>query len=332
MVPHRVREWRRRFGGSHRLCNTYGPTEAGVVATVHDVGPHDGAAKMIPIGRPLPGVEAYVLDEGLRPVPVGAPGELHLGGQQLARGYRFDPTTTATRFVPHPYGAPGARLLRTGDRCAWRPDGALEFLGRIDDQVKVRGHRVEPTEVEAALATYPGVWAAAVVAVEASDDSVRLVAHVAADPRPSADDLRRHLAARLPDALVPSTFVVRDELPMTTSGKIDRVALRALPAAVTEPRAYIAATTPEEQLVAAIWAEVFELAAVGLDDDFIELGGHSLLATQVVARIEEETGIALPIRAVFDAPTIDELAELLVRTAIESVDPDELARLLDDLE
>ncbi|WFE55764.1 non-ribosomal peptide synthetase/MFS transporter [Micromonospora sp. WMMD712] len=271
--------------GTARVFNHYGPTEATVGVATYEVtadGPADGP---VPTGRPLPHARVHLLDERMRPVPVGVPGELYLGGDRLARGYLHRPGLTAERFVPDPYGPPGARLYRTGDLGRWRADGQLVFLGRRDHQVKIRGYRVELGEVEAALRDCPGVHQAAVLL---RDD--RLVAYL--EPTPDADApeparLRRVLADRLPEHMVPSRWVVLDRLPLQEHGKVDR---RALPAPTDEVPAgeRVPPAGPVETLVAAIWQAVLGVAEVGATDDFFDLGGHSLLATQVVARLRRE--------------------------------------------
>jgi amino acid adenylation domain-containing protein len=300
-------EWRRMAPGV-RWLNAYGPTEATVTATVHE--PCAAPDGEIPIGRPLPNARAYVLDEALLPVPCGGAGELCLGGSGVARGYLGRPGLTAERFVPDPFAEePGARLYRTGDRARLRPDDELEFLGRTDDQVKVAGFRVEPGEVEAVLAAHPAVAQAAVVAREVDGAGTRLVAYAVlrADGEADVAGLRRWLRERLPGWLVPSAVVPIDALPLTAHGKVDR---RALPApAAVDP--LIDADEPAGDAareVARAWREVLGLSRVAADDDFWELGGHSLLAMQVLARIRQRLGVELPVRVLFDAPTVAALA------------------------
>ena len=299
------------------IFNHYGPTEATVGALVHRAG--DGArtrSGTVPLGRPLPGARVHVLDPHLRPVPVGIAGELYLGGAGVARGYLHQPGQTADRFLPDPSGDAGARMYRTGDRARWLPDGTVEFLGRSDDQLKIRGFRVEPGEVEAALRIHPAVREAAVVARDGAGGAGehRLVAYVGADGgAPQAAELRDHLRSRLPDYMVPSAFVVMPALPRLASGKVDRRALPAPEAAQGEPRReYAAPGTAVEQVLAALWEELLGVERVGLDDDFFVLGGHSLLATTLLFRIRETLQVQLPLRRVFDAPTLAELARQVV--------------------
>ncbi|HEX3129772.1 MAG TPA: amino acid adenylation domain-containing protein, partial [Thermoanaerobaculia bacterium] len=247
----------------------------------------------------------YLVDRSFRPVPAGVAGELCLGGAGLARGYLGRPELTAERFVPDPFGEPGSRLYRTGDLARFRTDGEVEYLGRIDHQVKLRGFRIELGEIEAALLACPGVQEAAVLAPGEGADR-RLVAYVA----PAVEeDLRARLASRLPDYMVPSAFVRLDELPHTPNGKIDRKALaRTAPDRVRGEKVYVAPETPTERGLAAIWAELLGVERVGIDDGFFHLGGHSLLATRLVTRVRDVFGVGLPLRAVFESPTVRELA------------------------
>ncbi len=295
---------------SAAVWNLYGPTETTVWSTLHHV---DRAAPSVPIGRPVANTRAYALDAGFQPVPAGVPGELFLGGEGVARGYLGRPGLTADRFLPEPFGGtPGARMYRTGDLARWRPDGVLEYLGRADQQVKVRGFRIEPGEVEAALAAHPGVREAVVAAPEDGTGEARLVAYVVEEDEvpPDTPELRRFLRDRLPDYMIPSLFVGLDALPRTGSGKVDRRALPApeggragVSAELVEPR------TAVEEAVASVWAEVLRLERVGVHDNFFELGGHSILATQVVAAVRDTLQADLTVRALFEHPTVAGLAE-----------------------
>ncbi len=287
--------------------NLFGPTEDTTYSTCSRVEP---GAEQVLIGRALAGSRAYVLDAGLEPAPVGVPGELYLAGEGLARGYASRPELTAERFLPDPFGPAGSRLYRTGDRARWRARGELEYLGRADHQVKVRGFRIEPGEVEAALRAHPAVREAVVVAREDAPGGKRLVAYVVADGAEApAAELRARLRSSLPDYMVPSAFVVLEALPLTPSGKLDR---GALPAPEAEPGdAYVPPRTPTEEALAAVWAEVLGVERVGAADDFFALGGHSLLATRLVARVRDALGTEPAVRAVFEAPTVAELAARL---------------------
>ncbi|WDF35892.1 amino acid adenylation domain-containing protein [Streptomyces sp. T12] len=300
------------------LHNLYGPTEAAVDVTAWPCAEGTrSAAGSVPIGRPVWNTRTLVLDESLRPVPPGITGELYLGGAQLARGYLRRPGLTADRFVADPYGPPGARLYRTGDLVRWSAQGALEFLGRSDDQVKIRGFRVEPGETEAAVAALPGVSQTVVTARQDQQGEPRLVAYAVPHPGTSLEPLqvRQDLKATLPEHLLPAAVVILDELPLTPNGKLDRAALPAPDLSglttATAPR------TEAEATLCALFADLLGLASVGIHDEFFALGGHSVLATRLVARIRAELGAVVPLRSVFDAPTVAALAPLLQAPAAE---------------
>ncbi|HEU0079365.1 MAG TPA: AMP-binding protein, partial [Longimicrobiaceae bacterium] len=305
------------------LYNEYGPTEGTVWCTVHECRPGEVAAR-VPIGRPAPGARVYVLDRDGRPAPAGVPGEVHVGGGGVARGYLARPGLTAAAFVPDPFAAKaGARMYRTGDLARRLADGALEFLGRTDQQVKVRGFRVEPGEVEDALLAHPAVREAAVAA---RDD--RLVAYVVLreGDAAGADALRGWLRERLPEHLVPSAYVALDRVPRTPNGKTDRAAL-PVPDAGDAARAHVEPRTETEEGVAAAWAAVLGVERVGALDDFFELGGHSLLAMQAVSRLRQALEVDLPVHAVFDHPTVERMAAEIDRRRDEA-----LAALLAEIE
>ena len=325
MIPARLAEWRRRTDGRVALINAYGPSEATITATLCKLSPPtirqsrqfrqratfpppavcspaDAAPDTsilsvpglsvplsVPIGRPIANTEVYVLDDRLQPVPIGVPGELYIGGEGLARGYLNQPALTAERFIPHPFRS-GARLYRTGDWVRYLPDANLEFLGRRDQQVKVRGFRVELGEVEAALRGYPDIREAVATVREDTPGDKRLVAYVVTDKPPPVSEWRHFLQARLPDYMVPSTFVALAALPLTANGKVDRSAL-PIPA-ITRETAAVAPHTEDERRLADIFAEVLHLPQVGIHDNFFELGGDSILAIQIVARARAQ-GLAL---------------------------------------
>ena len=285
-----------------RLVNLYGCSE---VAGDSLIQVHAGEDGPVPIGRPIANTRAYILDDRLNPVPPGVRGELYLAGAGLARGYLGRPALSAERFLADPFGEPGSRMYRTGDLARRRPDGSLDFLGRADQQIKIRGFRVEPGEVEAVLLTDPSVARAVVIAREDRPGDVRLVAYV--EPAGDPATLRALLASQLPDHLMPTAIVALPEFPLNANGKLDRRALPA-PEVQTSERS---ARTPVEQALCGLFADVLGVPAVGPDDGFFALGGHSLLATRLVSRIRALLGVEAPIRAVFDAPTPARLAELL---------------------
>ncbi|HTC80900.1 MAG TPA: AMP-binding protein, partial [Acidimicrobiia bacterium] len=296
-----------RWAPGRRMINAYGPTEATVVATWSEPLTPGGAP---PIGRPIPNTRAYVLDAALSPVPIGVPGELYLSGSGLARGYLRRPGLTAERFVANPYGPAGSRMYRTGDVVRWRADGVIDYLGRADDQVKVRGFRIELGEIEAALRRHGGVAEAVVVAREDQPGVKRLVAYfVPADATapPTSGELRSLAAQSLPDYMVPSAFVVLDELPLSPNGKLERRGLPAPDAGAVAAAGYVAARTDAETTLAGIWADVLGLERVGVEDNFFELGGDSILSIQVVSRARA-AGLRITVKDLFVNQTIAALA------------------------
>ncbi|MCI4039667.1 amino acid adenylation domain-containing protein [Streptomyces sp. TRM75563] len=305
-----------------RLINVYGPTETTVWSTLAELGPGDP----VTIGRPLAATRAYVLDAHGRPVPDGVPGELHLGGTGLAHGYRGRPGLTAQRFVPDPWGPPGSRMYRTGDLVRRLPDGRLEFAGRVDTQIKLRGHRIELGEIEARLAEHPAV-SQAVVVLDRADDAEgageagqdRLVAYVvgAGQEAPAADGLRAHLVRTLPAAMVPATWVPLSALPLTPNGKVDRARLPQAPRTRPETAGTVAAEAAgappagAAAVVRDIWQEVLRLDDIGPDEDLFDLGGHSLTITAIAARIRKRLGVEVPLDVFFDTPTLAEVSAVV---------------------
>ncbi|WP_233583204.1 non-ribosomal peptide synthetase [Corallococcus sp. CA053C] len=319
-VP-RVREHLSRMAPDAVLVNGYGPTENTTFSATHTLRAGDTVERTVPIGRPLANSTAWVLDAALQPVPPGVPGELYVGGDGLAWGYLQRPDLTAERFIPHPFATtPGARLYRTGDKTCWREDGTLEFLGRTDFQVKIRGFRIEPGEVEAVLRQAPDVREAVVLAREDVPGEKRLVAYVVLGEA-GTDRVKAYAQQQLPDYLVPSTWVELPTLPLSLNGKVDRKALPVPEAPKPTEATREAPRNVREEQLAAIWAEVLHLDAVGIHDDFFELGGHSLLATQVVSRIRSVFGAELPLGELFNAPSVAALAERLSTFASTSQVP-----------
>ncbi|MEU6432664.1 amino acid adenylation domain-containing protein, partial [Microbispora sp. NPDC046973] len=294
--------------GRH-LINAYGPTETTICATLTTPTTTFDTTTPPPIGAPLPNTHLHLLDPHLNPVPIGIPGELYITGAGLARGYHHRPALTAERFIANPLDPHGGRLYRTGDLARWRPDGQLDFLGRTDHQIKIRGNRIEPAEIEHTLTTHPAITTALV-----TEHEQRLIAYlVPADGEiPPVSELREHLRAALPDYMIPTAFVELTAFPLTPNGKIDRAALPApdgeRPALATE---FVAPTTPTEELLAGIWADLLNLDHVGVTDNFFDLGGHSLLATQAITRIRAAFGTDTGVAALFDHPTVGELAAVI---------------------
>ncbi|QMU70592.1 non-ribosomal peptide synthase/polyketide synthase [Streptacidiphilus sp. P02-A3a] len=286
------------------VVNVYGPTETTTFATAHPVVNSSGA---LPIGRPLDNMRAYVLDARLQPVPTGSTGELYLAGAGLSRGYLNHPALTAERFLADPFSNTGERMYRTGDLAHWNHNGELHYAGRTDQQIKLRGFRIELGEIEAALTTHPTVALATVILREDTPGDKRLTAYTVPNGDLDPTALRTHLATTLPDYMIPTTIVVLDELPLTINGKLDR---NALPTPeITPTTTHRAPRTPHEDILSELFAQVLGLPLVGIDDNFFDLGGHSLLATRLISRIRTTLGTDLPIRALFEAPTVAALAE-----------------------
>jgi amino acid adenylation domain-containing protein len=294
------------------LVNQYGPTEAHVVSQYILGGSPSGWMLLPPIGRPIWNMQLYILDETLHPVPIGVQGELYIGGEGLARGYWHRPELTAEKFVPNPFDSQtGTRLYKTGDWARYRPNGNIEFLGRRDDQIKVRGYRIELGEIEATLEQHESVRQAIVLARETAPGDKQLVAYVIpakAEP-PTSGELQKALAARLPGYMVPSLYVLLDAFPLTPNGKVNR---RGLPAPQQidrgQPRAYESPITPLENLLVELWTDLLKIDEIGIHDNFFALGGHSLLATRVVTRLRTMLDLDLPVRTLFERPTIAEFA------------------------
>ena len=353
-LSQRLENWQ-RYASGLRLLNGYGPTETTVVVTFTEVTERPHSAQEIPIGRPIQNVQLYVLDRQMQLVPTGVPGELYVGGAALSRGYFEQPSLTAQAFIPHPFSKIGSeRLYRTGDVVKYRADGELEYVGRADRQVKIRGFRIELGEIEAALCAQAGVHDAVVAAKERDDDDKQLVAYVVAnanvddDTRTAADatiehdnsyagklvvSLKSALGQMLPAYMVPQAFIVLDELPLTSSGKVD---YRRLPAPgqgrPTLFGEYVAPRSAVEQIMARIWAELLRVERVGVNDNFFDLGGHSLLATRLIARLRSVLSVELPLRAVFETPTLVDLSESVLQQDGQRARIEKTAEVLLDLE
>ncbi|MET0398428.1 MAG: non-ribosomal peptide synthase/polyketide synthase, partial [Longimicrobiaceae bacterium] len=309
-----------------RLVNGYGPTENTTFTCCHHVRPADVERTSIPLGRPIANTRAYVLDARGGPCPVGVAGELYAAGAGVARGYLGRPELTAERFVPDPFGGEGGgRLYRTGDRVRWLATGELEYLGRMDQQLKVRGFRIEPGEIEAALGSHPAVREAVVVLREDVPGVRRLVAYgvVEEGAELSVGELRAHLSARLPEYMIPAAYVVLPALPLSANGKVDRWAL-PVPERVEETE-YLAPRTVVEELLCSIWAELLGVERVGVNDDFFALGGHSLLATRMAFRAMQSFGVEVPLRTLFEMPTVAALAVALEDRMLLGLDDAEVA-------
>lgn len=306
------------------IFNHYGPTEATVGVTTFTVKNESHSwAKTVPLGRPIANTQIYVLNSHLQPVPIGCPGELYIGGASLARGYLNQPELTTERFIPHPFSdEPNAKLYKTGDLVRYLPDGNLEFLGRIDNQVKIRGFRIELGEIEAAIIQHPSVREVVVLAREEEPENKRLVAYIVPaekhGDKTNYNNLRLFLREKLPEYMVPSAFVMLKSLPLTPNGKVDRVALPECDRAQQKLEiTFVAPRTPVEEILAGIWAKILGLEQVSIHDNFFDLGGHSLLATQVISRLRETFKVELPLRCLFESPTVAELAKRIATTQTE---------------
>jgi amino acid adenylation domain-containing protein len=305
------------------LHNHYGPSESHVSVTFTLTNSVDTCPPLPPIGRPITNTQIYILDKYEKPVPVGVPGELHIGGVSLARGYLNRSELTQEKFIRNPFEKAGeSRLYKTGDLARYLPDGNIEYLGRIDNQVKIRGFRIELGEIEAVLSQYKDVQVCCVIAREDTPGDKRLVAYIVPQPEetPTVSILRQFLNSKLPEYMVPSAFVILESLPLTPNGKVNR---RALPA--PEPSSellekYVAPRTPIEEILAQIWSQVLKVELVGRHDNFFELGGHSLLATQLVSRVRSSLKVELPLRSLFAAPTIAELSQNIQRLQQQDIE------------
>jgi hypothetical protein len=313
-----------RPGLPFALINNYGPTEATVVATSGRVAPEKGnPPQRPPIGRPIDGTEIYIVDESLIPVPRGEVGELCIGGAGVARGYVNSPELTARKFVQNRFATqPGARFYRTGDLARYLPDGQIEYVGRMDNLIKIRGYRVEPNEIITILDTHPAVQASAVI--ERGDtNNQRLLAYIVvnhAQALPTVTELRDLLRSRLPDYMIPAVFVVVPDLPLTPNGKLDREALPRPDASNILPdENYLSPRTVLEGKISALVANLLGVPRVGVNDNLFLIGGHSLFGTQLIARIRDNFGVELPLRSVFESPTAALLAQEIERLMVDRI-------------
>ena len=318
------------------IINGYGPTESTTFTCCYPIPRKiSKTLRSIPIGRPIGNTEVYLLDSYLQPVPIGVHGELYIGGDGLARGYLHGTELTAEKFLPNPFSdEPGARLYKTGDFARYLHDGNIEFLGRGDHQIKIRGFRVELGEIEVALRRHPAVQETFILATEDKPGDKRLVAYIVPEGKysPTTGELRGFLQKKLPDYMLPSYFVLLDTFPLTPNSKVDRGSRPTPDTARPEiEKAFVAPRSPIEEIMAGIWAELLALERVGVHDNFFDLGGHSLLATQVISRLSRAFQIELPLRILFEAPTIAELAVNIGQRKIEQTDGQLLEQTLAEL-
>jgi acyl-coenzyme A synthetase/AMP-(fatty) acid ligase len=313
-ITRAIKELFKQLRGS-MLDNHYGPSETHVVTWKRLDGDAEEWRPHAPIGKPISNAQVYVLDDRMQPVPVGVVGELYIGGAALARGYINQPAMTAEKFIPDPHGQdPGRRLYKTGDLARRLPDGDMEFLGRRDHQVKIRGHRVEPGEVEAVLSEHSAVDEAVALVTEDGLGEKRLVAYVVAQDESlfEEEELRKYAAARMPAYMVPSAVVKLERMPLTSNGKIDRQALPRLDFGSRNiKREVVLPRTPAEQVLAGIWVNVLGVHEVGVHDNFFNLGGHSILAARAIFRVREAFQVDLPLRDLFERPTVDGLIDVM---------------------
>ena len=314
LAPATLNAWQ-RLAPQTRFVNEYGPTEAAVGCCVREFSAAQGAVERVPIGRPIANTQLYVLDHSLEPAPLGVPGELCIAGAGLARGYFAAPALSAQKFIPNPFGPPGSRLYRTGDLARFLPNGELEYLGRLDQQIKLRGLRIELGEIEACFRTDARLQDAAVLLNHHGGDP-QLVAFVVPSPTATNVDqqqLRERLQQQLPGYMVPATIIIVAQLPLSTNGKLDRKQLLAL--AAQQPlrtRDYLAPRTEVEEILAAIWSNVLQLEQVSIDDNFFELGGHSLLAMRLLSKLRDDFQVEVSLAAFLRDPTIANLSSLLI--------------------
>jgi acyl carrier protein len=310
----------------------YGPTETTIWSSIYKVETPNG---QIPIGRPIGNTQLYILDRNQQPLPIDVPGELYIGGDGLALGYLNRDELTDERFVVDPFSPQaGKRLYKTGDRARWKADGNIEIHGRLDHQVKIRGFRIELGEIEAAIKQHSAVRDTVVVVQENDSGDKQLVGYVVEErgSGPAADELRNVLRQKLPDYMIPGAIVIVDAFPLTPNGKLDRNALPRPDREGSASETYEPPRTPAEETMAKIWADVLKVERVGVHDNFFDLGGHSLLATKVISRVRATFHIDLPLRSLFQAPTVAGLVAIITEDQAKSLDDEALDRMLTELE
>ena len=319
-----------------KILNHYSPTETTIGCLTFDTEVDNALASVtavVPLGRPIGNMKVYVLDQNLQPVPVGVPGDLYIGGRGVSNGYLGRPDLTAEKFMPDPLDPKsGLRFYRSGDRARFLPRGIIEFLGREDNQVKVRGFRVELGEVEAVLSRHPAIEQAVVIFREFPGGDQRLVAFAIAPQNTADSELREFMLQYVPDYMVPSQFVYVDAFPLNANGKADRQALGQRVPRVAPASAGFNGMDPVQQKIAEVWCTVLQRSEVGLNDNFFELGGHSLLATQIIARLRSAFDIPVPLRAIFEAPTVAGLAEVIRQHSAEAAEQEDIAKILSEVE
>jgi acyl carrier protein len=316
------------------IHNMYGPTETTIWSTTYPV---EQADNRVSIGRPISNTEIYLLDQFLQPVPVGAPGDLFIGGIGVVRGYLNRPDLTASKFIPDPFSLrPGARLYYTGDRARYLPEGDIEFLGRLDQQVKIRGFRIELEEIESLLVSHARIRDAVVIARELAQEEKQLVAYLvpAEQDLPGIGELRLYLKEKLPEYMLPAMFIELEALPLTPNGKVDRQALLRMPTALPLQlkENYIAPRTAAEEVVAGIWEQTLGVEKVGVLDDFFELGGNSLSAMRIIVRLRDIFQVELPLRGLFEAPTVEGIVTLAAHTWGEREVVEQIAQTVKEIE
>ena len=339
ILPEMVRQWQQSHSNNIRLLNGYGPTEATISTTFFDIPLgfcEQTTRQRIPIGDLVGERVVYILDSDGELVPTGVAGEMHIGGPLLAQGYLNRPALTAEKFIPDTFSkTPGARLYKTGDLARFLPDGRLDFLGRADHQVKIRGFRIEPGEIESALSQHPNVREAVVLAREDEAGDKLLIAYLISnsDAAPNTGELRRFLDEKLPAFMIPSAFVFLQSFPLTPNGKLDRRALPSLDNAMPQlEHAFVAPRNPVEQELADIWCGLLKLKQVGVHDNFFELGGHSLSLTQLASRIRKAFQVEVPLRTLFETPTIEEMTVAIAEKQVQQQEPENISELLAELE